>query len=423
MYSFPFFLFFFLYGTLNGYPTIHGDVARIIGGINLRYDPIGIVSTAILIKPFYLAFGLWGCFIFNVLITSIALTMFKVKLFNNASISIFLLAALLSMHGFVVLILNFDSFTMVGILMLFLILEKKGGYLVYALFIIATCGHHAHFPLYFLVGVVYAFLFKEKKLIVKLVILVSVSLFLNVFYSYIASGKPKLFSPMGYVHIGTKMLIDNPESASQFAFEHGDNTIGKNAKSFVYHASKLDFNDLMWRPFSPVNNLTYKKKNEEFKQYVFFNIRHNFLFVFKQSFINAINQLLLVTAHEKEKKKFYPIFIERYDNQRLVDYKNSLFHKNELKKYTTNKLTSIILNILLLLSGLFIYRHNKNLKVLSYRFLTFSILILVFNAFIMGNLAGVDPRYSARVLFCFFLAAFLLIYNQLDQIKSKLNKK
>ena len=444
------FVFFHLFALYNGYPYIGLDSQRIFVALRDVYTPFALTTSGVLYKPFYYFFNnYFGVFFLQALITSYVFARLKTDLLASTPLWLFLLAVLLSMQWQIVLYVLYDFYTVVGLISIFLILEKKEDFSISILLLIACCAHFSHFIIYFSVVAIYSLLMKKRTKLILISFIFVASFLMNGLYAYFIAGKFIIASRVSYSFFAARIINDKPKSVFHYAGRRPNSFIAKNKVKLYnlgYYAKSWSSYALLWADVSPLKGHIYTPYTKEFyaqdrsrgrsikvlynnelKEFVMFTIKRKpveHIYLAIENFFNRIwvmnltNTYMRYVAHGEN-------VVRKIDKSNLQKTEGSVackkFRGKSFKQVTAAPIlnftykTSLILTLVFLLFRFF--------DGFIFRFLSFSLMSVFINTFITTFVSGTTSRYLHRSIFILVLAAMVALYALIKRALDKNRNK
>jgi hypothetical protein len=403
------FLFLGLHLIIAGFPIIDWDSIRYL---LISSDPYSLPLMPYLLRPF----GVWGFAIFQIVILTYTLVM-ALKFFNKSFI-IGIISICLSAAGYFAIQVMMDTYTAVGLLALFLILNGNKDIFLYIILSVCYIAHPENLLLFPLCALMYWLIFDRRNfnftlrpVIIAFIIPVIGSVLMNYW-----SEKDSRFLPKEkYIMLATYIMADSPEITRSYMEEYPGSEISQHRQFYEYALTKSNpYHILMWDSWDRKEGFNWNEKiRKEAKGFLLFALKNYKFKLLNNSIKNTFYSLIrpgeyVDTMHLTKEP------IDTYLPNQLKYAKDSLQYKGKLSSlsrklrliYMTTYYTSILVILFFILFS-FINPKARNPK--YYPFAIFAIIIILVNACIMANFIGIYLRLQLRVMLIPCLAISLII--------------
>ena len=406
-------LFLGLHLVVMRYPIIGFDSARYINAaFFLKSCPYALTLTTHLLKPLVSLIGIWGFAVFQIGILAYVLT--SVLKFFNKNLVLGIIALTLSSAAFFAISVMMDIYTPVGLLALFLVLNRERDILLYIILSVCYVAHIENVVLFPFSALAYWLILSRKNFTSTFIPLIAVFIvpIICVFWENYQLDKELRFVPkIGYSMLAARIMVDYPEIARSYMDKYPASELAKHRKFYEYISAKnVDrFAYLCWDSWDG------KDKKEGFaylqiddpihkdtKEFIFFALKKYKFKLFNKNPLNSTFQFLTQTRYPDEaidkdsideNQKWVPFKLSKYSLQ----YQGGLSSLAKVLKLIYTLSFYVSFTIMLLSSPL------------KRSFTIFALITVLLNALIMSNFAGVFLRYQLRIMLIPCLATSFII--------------
>jgi len=413
-----------LYPIANGYPLTFPDMWDYAAGgciTSIRSPTLGC-ATALPVR----LWGVWGYVLCQSLVASILLVLLSRRLTGSPNVAMLIAASILSAFGLYSGWVMADAWAPLGLLGLFLVLSGLGsGAIVLVFLAFCVSVHYGNFPLFVLAAGTYALLRQsETRPLLRSLCAVGLA-FLFVLVGNWLGGERRFSSPSSYSWLASRMLSDVPEALDLKCNQQPDFSLCPFRDDARKSAGTAQ-GRIFWT-IRGSGKITDSEFEAASRQFAFFSAYNYPVENLVAGLSNTVSQLAAFDVSDGFRARIDP---ESYPLKGLLvkqpadelAFKRAFQSTGGLYQLLTSLRTlhAVVywLALLVCATGAFFTlgrtfgfakaRSSDRLQVLC-ALGTFSLIALVINAGLMGNLSGIYPRYQTRLGLLPVLSAMWLI--------------